>query len=522
MMRQTLLLAALIFTAGCSRDRSFRTIEFPSESLQARSLDGGLILRSPKLQKYVQVGAESVNPATAADWARARNIVRDEGLGNPIFSPEDGPYPYNPLKIDDRVYKSRGHWKKTLFSTDGAYFALFSYTDLIPYQPGVPGPLVSFLKAREKIGELCVDVYARGAEPNSDPVASSTIAVYRFPVGGFWSWYFGYDFVDGWVEQSAWLANRILVVPSGSEVRIAELPSRPPGRLPYRVNQGLMIASGDPPPLVIRGVREETIPLWRDVAIFHVAVNAEVEGKYGIRTQFDGGKWQSQLYVLRTGPQDLSFSFTRRGARLTGMSYQFFPRHREPVLDGPPMVIPEPVGSALRPPLLTVGRRFEILREGATSERTPGAGFEIGLTLLSLELVECWVDATLRGVNGFSFGSVSGALRLKPGFNPVTVPTRLLELRRLIAGPHQLQQISLNCPGGEIAIAGNVPIPTLDFRGLPGALCQHDRNQDGRVDAADVEGELAGLTHEFPTATTAKRRRTAEYLISLNASCATK
>ncbi len=393
----------------------------------------------------------------------------------------------------------------------------------------------------ELIGHLFADVFRR-----ADGVRVATMAerVWRRGGGGGQSWIsfpsfggaplFIDDPVQAWADAAAWFAHRTLIVPAHETLEIAELAPAPTMPLPYDENSGLSIASGEPPEFAVHGLREEVVR--RDGAIealiVHLTVESEVAGKYQITAQFEGRAPIIEEHALPFGRQELTFGYDRQDfatapgpLRLISVRTQFAARRkgveaRTTSTSLETGAYPRNLWSALP------SRPFRLLSNGAVVRRT-GTNFEVDLTIFALHSCDGGLDSVLS----FSMGYLIGGVKLHPGYNRVTLHTQPLKIQQLHGPPHTIAFSEVRCGEHTFDLTEALTLPTLDFRGIPGARCSADYNGDGRVDDADLPLAIAEAHQQFTVlartrtyewVTEEGMRRNAEYYNQQNRGCRTK
>ena len=342
------------------------------------------------------------------------------------------------------------------------------------------------------------------------------------------------DSAQEWADAAAWFAHRTLIAPAHETLQIAELPPAPTMPLPYDENSGLSIASGEPPEFAVHGLREEVVR--RDGAIealiVHLTVEPEVAGKYQITTQFEGRAPIVEEHFLPFGRQELTFGYSRKDfaaapgpLRLISVRTQFAARRKGVEARTTPVSLttaayPRNLWSRLPP------RPFRLLSQGAVARRT-GSNFEFDLTLFALDSCEGGLDSVLS----FSMGALIGGLKLHPGYNRVTLHTQPLQIKQLHGPPHSIAISVVRCSESTFDLTEPLTLPTLDFRGIPGARCSADYNGDGRVDDADLPLAIAEAHQQFTVLSKTRTyewvtdegmRRNAEYYNQQNRGCRTK
>lgn len=509
---RVLLFLCILIAAGCqsgapvSKNQNFQTIAAPQGTFKARKLDGKLILRFEDQAQdpaHVLVSSGSSTPATGAEWARAANISRDEGPEPPFSDPS---FPRSPFLVDERSYPTRGsQWLKVLNSTDGAYLAIFSY--LANPQPK---SRLAF-GAVERIGDFFAEIYRRS---DGVRVAELTTHAYRRKTGqggGFIPYMSGpafqNDLAKEWADAAAWYAKHTLIVPTHEALHIAALLPGTPTPVPdngFLGKLGLSIASGDAPTLKVLGMREEIFRQGGriDWVIVHLTVEPEVAGIYSITTQFEDRATRVAEHRLRAGRQELSFGFDKTAfgpgdhrLRWSSITSQLSTR----AYNGPPASTtsaPELVTAAYPPNVWNIGRRheFRLLPDGVVVRRT-AAHFEFDVTMRALRSCNVVLSANLDGALGL-LGKVHGRGNLYLGSNRVTLYLESFP-GRLVGPPHSISSIFMKCDDQVVELPVSVPIPALDFRGIPGAKCAYDYNCDGRVDDGDLPAAMASIDQEL-------------------------
>ncbi len=541
---RALLFLSILIAAGCKsgapapKNQNFQTIVAPPGAFKARKLNGKLILQFED-QSHVLVNSGSSAPATGAEWARAANITRDEGP-EPSFRDQRSPRPPFPV---DRIYPTRGsQWLKVLYSTDGAYLAIVSYATKDPQ----PAPRTIAVGSVEQIGDLFAEIYRR---PDGVRMAELTVPVYRRGTResagnfGFNRMPYKEDLVEEWADAVAWYAADTLIVPTHNALHIAALSPGTPTPVPDAGSvgkTGLSLASGDAPTMKVHGMREEIFRQGGLIewVIVHLTVEPEVAGVYQVTTQFEGHEPVVESHFLRFGRQDLPFGFDKTAfgpgdhrLRWSSITSRLSTRHS---YYGPPASTtsaPALVTAAYPPNVWTTGRprQFRLLPDGATVRRTD-AGFEFDMTVLSLVRGEVGLSGLLKGSLSM-IGYVDGGGQLKPGSNRITFHTQNMKLAWLWGAPHSIANTSVRYDNKEVDLPESVPIPALDFRGIPGAKCAYDYNGDGRVDNGDLPAAMVSTDQEFAVMarTLGSRpppienvRRLVDEMIAKNRSCRTK
>ena len=143
---------------------------------------------------------------------------------------------------------------------------------------------------------------------------------------------------------------------------------------------------------------------------------------------------------------------------------------------------------------------------------------------------EVGLSAVLKGAVG-TVGYLGGGGQLKPGSNRVTLHTQNMKLAWLWGAPHSIADTSVRYDNQEVELSEIVPIPELDFRGIPGAKCANDSNGDGRVDNGDLPAAMASIDQELAVMARTpgyrpppieNLRRFQQEMIAKNRNCRTK
>ncbi len=409
-----------------------------------------------------------------------------------------------------RKYTARGEIPlKTLYSTDGAYLALFSFHDY--HLPAKPGIMLTVFKRKELRGEFYVDVFRRrdGAQ-----VAALQKGVF---LGNNWSSHGpAIDSPAEWARHSGWYRGHALVVPFGylpdqGPAEIAELPHLPGWPLPFGTHDGLSFASGDLPRLSITARHDEAIRDRQgriETVIVHLTAEPELAGMY---------RMANRDLLLHAGPQELTFAL-KQNETLTSLAYHFNSRgggFDEGSANVPAAPPPSGVWSSGPP------RRYFLVPGSAAVQAGPP--IEIKVELVSTVATTCHISAILHRPYAGSFGDVTGKATLQPGSNLVSLHAINLRSDQLYGGPHELSIIQLNCQevegqSGDSLDLADFSIPTIDLSGISSAKCASDYNDDGRVDELDVTAFIKSRP-PVPASVAQVHRQTVRKFISSNQGC---
>jgi hypothetical protein len=484
------------------RRTNFKVVA-PIVSGPGKKLDGKFLFRGrpadPEMY-WLEAPVQAARPSKA-DWERAKTVLRDIGPATPadhFAFPKAG----QPLLLDGRTIVPRGRrWAHILFSTDGAYVALFTQNDLpIPPAGKPPGIWSSFLFAEKwyHVGDFFVDVYRRR---DGALVASLSEPVERT--------YWNHDHSEDWPRTAMWVDDTTFFVQTRNAVSMAALPRLEPIPLPFKNCQtlcgsGLSLSTFERPWLRVHSLRAE--PVDRDgnglieSLLAHLTVEPEIPGDYSLTPAFEEHEIKGRLLDLRPGRQEVTFELLARDLKkakgklhLTHLTYNLNvdegKGERHPLqgqADLPPLttaVYPKP---RLEP-------RLAYLVPGTANTRRVepkyfwGPYFEIDVKLFSRDAAECRLYASLTSETG-SIAPLEASGKLTPGFN--TIHLHIASHKKtypVFAGPHKVSDASLDCNSPETStLLGDFAIPTVDFSGIPGARCWLDENGDGRVDEADA------------------------------------